>query len=102
MCTCAAVPANKTRSASHIVTWDTEEAEWEGLVIPATQNTAEASKKKAAQKAAALLAVQQLQDHPAWKGSIAPEKSVGPVLSVIEAMLSDEVRRGPLALQCYR
>lgn len=92
-CTCVAVPPNKTRAASHIATWETEEAEWEGHVIPATSNTAETSKKKGAQKAAALLAVEQLQDHPAWKASIAAEKSVGPVLTVVEAMLSDEVRR---------
>jgi hypothetical protein len=91
VCESVSVAPDKTRAASHIATWTTEETVWEGHTIPAVSQSAEASKKKAAVKAAAQLAVEQLQSHPAWKASIPEEKSVGSVLSVIQTMLSDQV-----------
>ncbi len=89
--TCATKAASKGSPIQHVATCATEAVEWQGHSIPSTFNTAEASRKKVAQKAATQQALDQLKRNPAWAASQPPDRIATSLLQTLQNMLSDEV-----------
>ena len=91
---CSAKPPAKGCSVEHVATCTTEPVEWQGHIVPATVSTAEAPKKKAAQRVAVLKALQQLKGNPAWAASQPADRTAVSLLETLENVLSDQV--GPV------
>lgn len=89
--TCISQPASKDCPAQHVATCVTEAVEWQGHHIPATISSAEAPKKKAAQRATIEQAIGQLKCYPAWAAARPADRVSASLLHTLERLLSDQV-----------